>query len=121
MVQSAQPRLAEAVERVLRATLPGDLLTYGEVATLAGHRGGARAVGHVLAQSQGLPWWRVVNSQGRLVPGHELRQTELLRREGVRVLNGRCQMRRASVETLCQPEEVPQPRPGASQGFETSR
>jgi len=90
----AQPTLAEAVERVLRATAPGDLLTYGELAKLAGHMGGARAVGHVLAQSHGLPWWRVVNSQGRLVPGHELRQTELLAQEGVSTRNGRCQRRR---------------------------
>ncbi|MGA7173394.1 MAG: MGMT family protein [Candidatus Dormiibacterota bacterium] len=95
MSQRIQPTLAEAVERVLRATLPGDLLTYGELATLAGHIGGARAVGHVLAQSQGLPWWRVVNSQGRLVPGHEQRQAELLAKEGIRVRNGRCRLGRS--------------------------
>jgi len=91
-----QPTLAEAVERLLRATMPGDLLTYGELATLAGQMGGARAVGHVLAQSQGLPWWRVVNSHGRLVPGHEQRQTELLAEEGVTVRNGRCQLGRTA-------------------------
>ena len=41
---------------MLRATAPGDLLTYGQVAVLAGHIGGARAVGHVLALSDDLPW-----------------------------------------------------------------
>lgn len=81
---------------MLRATAPGDLLTYGQVAVLAGHIGGARAVGHVLALSDDLPWWRVVNSQGRLVPGHELRQAELLAREGIEVGDGRCQMRRTA-------------------------
>ncbi|MGC2192505.1 MAG: MGMT family protein [Candidatus Dormiibacterota bacterium] len=94
MAESRQPSLADAVARVLRATTAGDLLTYGEVAALAGHIGGARAVGHVLALSKDLPWWRVVNSQGRLVPGHELRQAELLAQEGIEVQDGRCRIAR---------------------------
>ena len=32
-----------------------------------------------------LPWWRVVNSVGRLVPGHEREQSAQLRVEGVKV------------------------------------
>ncbi|MGA7173253.1 MAG: MGMT family protein [Candidatus Dormiibacterota bacterium] len=90
----AQTPLTQAVVRVLRGTAPGDLLTYGEVAALAGYVGAARAVGHVLAISDGLPWWRVVNSQGRLVPGHELRQAQLLEREGITVEDGRCRLSR---------------------------
>lgn len=84
--------MAEAVAAVLGSTVPGDVLTYGEVAALAGHLGGARAVGAVLSRSEGLAWWRVVNSRGRLVPGHETRQAELLAQEGVEVLDGRCRM-----------------------------
>ena len=84
--------LSEAVVAVMRATASGDLLTYGEVAALAGHIGAARAVGRVLALSPGLPWWRVVNCRGRLVPGHKQRQAELLQQEGVEVREGRCRI-----------------------------
>jgi methylated-DNA-protein-cysteine methyltransferase-like protein len=92
--QSTQAEtLAERVGAVLAALGAGDVLTYGELARLAGHPGAARAVGRVMARSSGLPWWRVVTSQGRLVPGHERRQAELLGLEGVEVRNGKCQLR----------------------------
>lgn len=78
-----------AAVRVLEALEPGEVVSYGEVAEQAGYPGAARAVGTVLKTVEGLPWWRVVNSVGRLVPGHETRQAELLRAEGVTVSNGR--------------------------------
>lgn len=93
MRSGSEPPLAQAVAAVLAATAPGEVLTYGEVAVLAGHVGCARAVGRVLALSQGLPWWRVVDRQGRLVPGHEARQAELLAREGIAIRDGRCPRR----------------------------
>jgi methylated-DNA-protein-cysteine methyltransferase-like protein len=71
------------VRSVVLSLRPGDVVTYGEVALEAGHPGAARAVGGVMASSDGLPWWRVVTSQGRLVPGHENEQARRLRREGV--------------------------------------
>jgi methylated-DNA-protein-cysteine methyltransferase-like protein len=74
------------VRRVVSALRPGDVVTYGEVALEAGHPRAARAVGGVMASSEGLPWWRVVTSQGRLVPGHEAEQARRLRREGVSVV-----------------------------------
>jgi alkylated DNA nucleotide flippase Atl1 len=40
----------------------------------------------------GLPWWRVVAKSGRLAPGSEARQAELLRGEGVAIVNGRVKM-----------------------------
>jgi len=67
--------------------------TYAEVAEEAGHPGAARAVGNVLASSQGLPWWRVVTSTGRLVPGHEEVQARRLRVEGVAVRGNRVAVR----------------------------
>lgn len=82
--------LAERVGAVLASLGPGDVLTYGELARLAGHPGAARAVGRVMSRSSGLPWWRVVTSQGRLVPGYERRQAELLAAEGVTTRNGKC-------------------------------
>ncbi len=71
----------EMVAGVLLETSPGDVLTYGDVARLAGHPGAARAVGRVLASSNGLPWWRVVTASGRLVPGLEAEQASRLERE----------------------------------------
>jgi methylated-DNA-protein-cysteine methyltransferase-like protein len=76
----------QAVARVLEHLEPGDVVTYGEVATEAGFPGRARAVGRFLAASGGsYPWWRVVTASGRLVPGHEADQAERLRAEGVAV------------------------------------
>lgn len=74
---------------VLRNLVPGDVVTYGEVASEAGYPGAARAVGNLLSTTEGLPWWRVVTANGRLVPGHEAVQTQRLRREGVAVRAGR--------------------------------
>ena len=79
----------DAVIDVLEALEPGDVMAYGEVATEAGYPGAARAVGNLLRRTPGLPWWRVVNAAGRLAPGNEARQAELLRAEGVTVRNGR--------------------------------
>ena len=75
---------------VLRALGPGDVVTYGEVAIEAGYPGRARAVGRILSSGDGeLPWWRVVDASGRLVPGHEEEQARRLAAEGVEVRDGR--------------------------------
>ncbi len=74
---------------VLMALQPGEVVTYGEVADVAGYPKLSRLVGHILATTEvEVPWWRVVNASGRLVPGHERRQTALLREEDVVVRNG---------------------------------
>jgi methylated-DNA-protein-cysteine methyltransferase-like protein len=83
-----------AVARVVSSRSPGEVVTYGEVALEAGYPRAARAVGGVLARSEGLPWWRVVASNGRLVPGHEDEQTRLLLGEGVPVAEARVRIRR---------------------------
>ena len=75
----------ERVRAVLLALRPGDVVTYGEVAAEAGSPRAARAVGNVLAGSDGLPWWRVVSASGRLVAGHEREQARRLRADGVPV------------------------------------
>ena len=79
----------ERVRAVVAAVPPGQVVTYGEVAEEVGSPGAARAVGNVMARSDGLPWWRVVTGTGRLVPGHEAEQARRLRAEGVVVRNGR--------------------------------
>jgi methylated-DNA-protein-cysteine methyltransferase related protein len=79
----------DAARAVIVAIPAGEVMTYGEVALEAGYPGAARAVGHLLATSDGtLPWWRVVNAAGRLVPGHERDQARRLRAEGVALRAG---------------------------------
>jgi methylated-DNA-protein-cysteine methyltransferase-like protein len=90
-----------AVSAVLARLGPGEVVTYGEVAAEAGRPGAARAVGHLLARSGGgHPWWRVVTSTGRLVPGHEAEHARRLRAEGVVVdeRTGRIRPHRAGSE-----------------------
>lgn len=79
----------EAVTTVISSLRPGDVVTYGEVAAEAGYPGAARAVGTVLSRSEGLPWWRVVGSGGRIRTPTEEGQARRLADEGVLVVNGR--------------------------------
>lgn len=80
----------EAVRRIVTATAPGEVMTYGEVALEAGRPGAARAVGTILRRTGAdLPWWRIVNAAGRLAPHKEADQTARLRAEGVTVVDGR--------------------------------
>lgn len=82
-------RFTAAAVKVLESLEPGEVVSYGEVAEQAGFPGAARAVGNLLKHTDGLPWWRVVAANGRLVPGGEVRQARLLRAEGVAVKNGK--------------------------------
>jgi methylated-DNA-protein-cysteine methyltransferase-like protein len=79
----------DAVIAIISALEPGDVVTYGEVAAEAGYPGAARAVGTVLRTSEGLPWWRVVGSGGRIRTPEPDRQIRLLTDEGVLVINKR--------------------------------
>ncbi len=78
-----------AIQHALQLLQLGEVVTYGEIAAQAGYPGAARAVGNVLRNSSGLPWWRVVASDGRLVPGLEHEQERRLGNEGIRVEDGR--------------------------------
>lgn len=63
----------------------GKVATYGQLALLMGSPKWARQVGYAMHHAPaflGLPCHRVVNSQGRLVPGWE-EQGKRLREEGV--------------------------------------
>ena len=79
----------DRVVAVISALEPGDVVTYGEVAAEAGYPGAARAVGTVLRKSEGLPWWRVVGSGGRIRTPDPQRQIRLLTDEGVLVMSDR--------------------------------
>lgn len=80
------PQFARNVRRVIGSLRAGEVVTYGEVAREAGFSGAARAVGTLLArEGEDLPWWLIVTSTGRLVPGHEIEHAARLRAEGVAV------------------------------------
>ncbi|WP_087019977.1 MGMT family protein [Thaumasiovibrio subtropicus] len=68
----------------------GSVATYGDIAKLAGYPGYARHVGKVLSslpKDTQLPWFRIINSQGRIsLKGTSLeRQMARLREEGILV------------------------------------
>jgi len=76
---------------VVRRVPPGRVVTYGQVASLAGMPRRARQVGyamHSLPEGSDVPWQRVINSRGevspRSTPGWDDVQRRLLEAEGVR-------------------------------------
>ena len=86
------PRNAEFAARVeaLVAQIPrGRVMTYGQLAALAGSPLAARIVGGIAHFGDpDLPWQRVVNKQGGLAagyPGGRSAHAEHLRDEGVEV------------------------------------
>jgi methylated-DNA-protein-cysteine methyltransferase related protein len=95
---SLWPRIYAVVARVPR----GRVVTYGQVAALAGLPRQARLVGyamHGLPDGSTLPWHRVINAQGRVSvrsfagPSEGL-QRHLLEEEGVAFDAGRVNLKR---------------------------
>jgi len=57
------------VYALVRQIPPGRVVSYGGVAALLGRPRGARGVGSALSALPGdsdVPWWRVVNREGRI-------------------------------------------------------
>lgn len=70
----------------------GKVVSYGQVALYVGVPRAARQVGWILRQNEDidLPWWRVVNNEGRIsIKGHRYNtpdlQRKLLLAEGIMV------------------------------------
>ena len=57
-------RFEAAVLSQVRRIPRGRVATYGQIAALVGKPRSARAVGQVMSRADGVPWHRVVNSQG---------------------------------------------------------
>ncbi|MEL6893155.1 MAG: MGMT family protein [Actinomycetota bacterium] len=75
---------------VLMALEEGEVTTYGDIAHVAGYPKLSRLVGRILGSTDvEVPWWRVVNSAGRLRASDPALQTKLLREEGVIVRDQR--------------------------------
>ncbi|MGF1667171.1 MAG: MGMT family protein [Acidimicrobiia bacterium] len=80
----------DAVIEAVRSIPVGDLMTYGEVAEVAGYPGRARGVGRILAVSvEDMPWWRVLGAGLRIISPAGDEQTRLLREEGWTVIGRR--------------------------------
>lgn len=81
--------------RAVVAAIPsGRVLSYGDVAELAGLRT-ARLVGRILAEDGAdLPWHRVLRANGTVAEHLRANQLELLRSEGVPTDRARVDMRR---------------------------
>lgn len=84
---------------VIRDLRRGEVVSYGEVAVRAGFPGAARAVGNVLANSVGLPWWRVVRASGEPVARNREEQIRRLRREGVAIRGSRVALERTNTRS----------------------
>lgn len=88
MVSESSAERESRIVDVLLALQEGEVTTYGDVAEVAGYPRRARLVGRILSTTDAdVPWWRVVDVAGRLVPGLERRQARLLREEDVVVRN----------------------------------
>lgn len=81
------------VIEITRLVPEGKVVSYGQVALLAGVPRGARQVGWILNSTEGdnsLPWWRVINNQGKItIKGTKYNdkslQKKLLEAEGILV------------------------------------
>lgn len=97
MQQSTFERIYEVVKQIPK----GKVMTYGQVAILAGNRRWARVVGYALHANPDpgtIPCHRVVNREGRVSEafafGGGNRQRELLLEEGVEFVDGFVDMKK---------------------------
>lgn len=90
-----------SIWKVVSEIPPGHVLTYGEVARLAGMPKAARRVGQALRRAPkklNVPWHRVINAQGKISLPEDSsgwrRQKDMLETEGVIFLNGAVDLER---------------------------
>ncbi|MEV8531144.1 MGMT family protein [Streptomyces sp. NPDC051211] len=93
------PEYAERVLEVAERIPPGRVMTYGDIAEWL-EEGGPRQVGRAMSlYGRAVPWWRVVRSDGVLLPGAEQRALAHYRAEGTPLRDSaagpRLDMRRA--------------------------
>lgn len=86
----AQTEFTKKVISIIKKIPKGKVATYAQIAKLAGKPQGVRGVVWILHSSSGtndLPWFRVINSKGRIsfpsMSESELRQRAMLEHEGV--------------------------------------
>lgn len=95
LTRMPDPSAAERILAAVRAVPAGQVAGYGSIARRAGLPGRARLVARVLGKNDdpGLPWHRVLRSDGRIAFPRDsagyLEQSQRLRAEGVDVREGR--------------------------------
>ncbi|MCA0756261.1 MGMT family protein [Paenibacillus sp. N4] len=107
-----QPFTKSVIE-IIKAIPEGYVMTYGQIAALAGSPRGARQVVrilHSLSSAHSLPWHRVVNAKGEIALQEEearFMQILYLRGEGVETdENGRIDLARYRYDDM--PERSPE-------------
>ena len=92
--QTASDELARQILQVVALIPYGKVASYGQIAKMAGLPKHARLVGYVLKhldQESEIPWYRVINSQGKIslsklnAHGENIQRIKLLT-EGVMVI-----------------------------------
>jgi methylated-DNA-protein-cysteine methyltransferase related protein len=96
----------EKIWQIVHQIPKGKVASYGQIAKLAGLPGYARYVGYTMKSLPGgtkLPWYRVVNAQGRISfkPGTKqyLLQKSLLEKEGIVFVKGEFSLRHYGWQT----------------------
>jgi len=101
MAESIVKELAPMIFQVIAQIPYGRVASYGQIARLAGIPKHARLVGYVLKHmdaDSSLPWYRVINSQGKISlsklndQGHNI-QAQLLLAEGILVIGDKVKMK----------------------------
>lgn len=90
----------QKIYSVIADVPPGRVASYGQIAELAGLPRGARQVAYALRclpKGHSLPWFRIITASGKLAFDRDSsafrRQRDLLRSEGVQVVDGRVDMK----------------------------
>jgi len=83
-------KFTKQILKVVKMIPEGNVVSYGQVALMAGVPRGARQVGWILHQhGDQVPWWRVINNAGRIstkcIEHHASLQKEFLEKEGIKV------------------------------------
>jgi methylated-DNA-protein-cysteine methyltransferase-like protein len=92
------PTYRERVYAIVRQIPKGRVMTYGQIAGIAGDGYTARTVGYVMhGAGDDVPWHRVINSQGKCSTGRLTiplnLQQELLKAEGIKFKpSGKCDL-----------------------------
>ncbi|SFR77475.1 O(6)-alkylguanine repair protein YbaZ [Marinobacter daqiaonensis] len=96
-----EPTREQKIWQVVLAVPEGRVVSYGQVADMAGLGRQARFVGRALGKlpaGHSVPWFRVIRTNGQIAfpQGSEAfaRQKNLLEKEGIEVINGRVPMGR---------------------------
>ncbi|WP_199441454.1 MGMT family protein [Umezawaea beigongshangensis] len=102
--------LHEKIRDTVKAVPRGRVATYGDIADIA-RAPSARLVGTVLNQDgHDLPWQRILKANGTFAPHIADEQAQLLRGEGVTVVDGKVDLRVYRWEDAV--KEAPPEEPG---------